>query len=219
MMESTGVGNLRRGYTIFYTSNYENEISSDTQLSIFNEVLNDETLPKMSTKSKNEYMFKTPLNIVFTSSEPERRFIEGLCSKDVAKKIDSWIKSRDRGFYSIEYSLKYGSEGSKSRKFRQKSFNPDFFIKVNKDNVDYFLVIEIKADKDDSNENKAKYKYAKEHFERLNQILEDKKINQKYIFHFLSPNGYSEFFEYLKKGLIFKNQETFRCELENMLEE
>lgn len=219
MMESTGVGNLRRGYTIFYTSNYENEISSDTQLSIFNEVLNDETLPKMSTKSKNEYMFKTPLNIVFASSEPERRFIEGLCSKDVAKKIDSWIKSRDRGFYSIEYSLKYGSEGSKSRKFRQKSFNPDFFIKVNKDNVDYFLVIEIKADKDDSNENKAKYKYAKEHFERLNQILEDKKINQKYIFHFLSPNGYSEFFEYLKKGLIFKNQETFRCELENMLEE
>ena len=98
-------------------------------------------------------------------------------------------------------------------------FNPDFFIKVTKDKMDYFVVVEIKADKDDSDENKAKYKYAKEHFERLNEKLKESKINQKYIFHFLSPEGYTTFFEYLKDGRILDGQEKFRCELENLLEE
>ena len=35
---STGIGNLRRGYTIFYSNNYLNEISPEQQLSIFNEL-------------------------------------------------------------------------------------------------------------------------------------------------------------------------------------
>jgi len=83
----------------------------------------------------------------------------------------------------------------------------------------YFIVVEIKSDKDDSSENKAKYKYAKEHFERLNEKLQDIKINQKYIFHFLSPNGYTEFFEYLKNGILLESQSKFRCELENLLED
>ena len=45
------------------------------------------------------------------------------------------------------------------------------------------------------------------------------KINQKYIFHFLSPNGYTEFFEYLKSGVLLESQSKFRCELENLLED
>ena len=81
------------------------------------------------------------------------------------------------------------------------------------------IIVEIKSDKDDSTENKAKYKYAKEHFEKLNQKLEDQKIKQKYIFHFLSPNGYSTFFEYLKNKTLLEGQYKFRCELENLLEE
>ncbi len=39
---------------------------------------------------------------------PERRFIEKLTSEANAKLIDGWIKSRDTGFYSIEYSWRKG---------------------------------------------------------------------------------------------------------------
>ena len=139
-------------------------------------------------------------------------FVEYLCKEEVATKIESWIKSRDRGFYSIEYSQR------KANHQKIGNFNPDFIIKINKDDVEYFIVVEIKADKDDCDENKAKYKYAKEHFERLNKKLEEKKIRQKYIFHFLSPNGYATFFDYLKKETLLEGQEKFRCELELLLE-
>ena len=217
--ESSGIGNFRRGYSLFYTNDWENEIVNEEQRSIMKQIVNDESLPKSADKNQNEFLFKTPVNVVFTNAEPERKFVENLCKKDVAEKIDSWLKSRDRGFYGIEYSLRYGSKDSKTRKYTQNTFNPDFFIKIEKDAVEYFLVIEIKADKDDSAENKAKYKYAKEHFERLNGKLKEQDIKQEYIFHFLSPNGYTTFFEYLKDGRLLKGQSKFRCELENLLEE
>jgi len=139
--------------------------------------------------------------------------------KQEAEKIKNWLKSRDRGFYGIEYSLRYGNKESKTRKYTHPTFNPDFFIKIKKDDIEYFLVVEIKADKDDCDDNKAKYKYAKEHFERLNEKLKEQGIKQEYIFHFLSPNGYTTFFEYLKDERILKGQSKFRCELENLLEE
>lgn len=217
--ESSGIGNLRRGYSLFYTNNYDNEIEREDQKKIFSQVLKDESLPMSALRPQNEFLFKTPLNIVLASSEPERKFIEYLCKKDIVPIIDSWIKSRDRGFYSIEFSLRYGGKESKTRRYTQKNFNPDFFIKIRKEDFDYFLVVEIKSDKDDSEENKAKYKYAKEHFERLNTKLEQLEIKQKYIFHFLSPNGYTAFFEYLKNGTLLVGQDKFRCELENLLEE
>lgn len=150
--------------------------------------------------------------LFFANAEPERRFIENLCKKDITEKIDAWLKSRDRGFYGIEYSWR------PSNHQKIGMFNPDFFIKITKNGTEYFVVVEIKADKDDSDENKAKYKYAKEHFERLNEKLADDDIKQKYFFHFLSPEGYTTFFEYLKDGRILDGQENFRCELENLLE-
>lgn len=216
---SAGIGNLRRGLSIFYTNNYDNEIIREDQKLIFDKLVEDESLPRSAMKEKNEFLFNTPLNVVFASSDPERKFIEYLCKKNITKIIDSWLKSRDRGFYSIEYSLRYGGKDSKTRKYRQRNFNPDFFIKIKHNDYDYFIIIEIKSDKDDSEENKAKYKYAKEHFERLNEKLVEQKIKQKYIFHFLSPNGYTEFFDYLKNGILLEGQDRFRCELENMLEE
>lgn len=219
MNESSGIGNLRRGYSLFFTNNYDNEIEKEEHKKIFEQLVEDESLPRSAMKEQNEFIFKTPLNIVIASSEPERKFIEYLCKRDVAAKIEGWIKSRDRGFYSIEYSMKYGSKDSKTRKYAQKSFNPDFFIKVKTNDCEYYIVVEIKSDKDDSEENKAKYKYAKEHFERLNLKLDEQRINQKYIFHFLSPNGFTEFFEYLKNGTLLVGQHIFRCELENLLEE
>lgn len=217
--ESSGIGSLRRGSTVFFSNNYENEVAGEQQKVIFEQLIDDQSLPRSAMKETNEFLFKTPLNIVVASSDPERKFIDLLCKKDIAKKIDSWIKSRDRNFYGIEYSIKYGGKNSKTRRYTQRSFNPDFFIKITHEDYNYFIVVEIKADKDDSEENKAKYKYAKEHFERLNQKLDELKIKEKYIFHFLSPNGYTEFFDYLKNGTLLEGQARFRCELENLLEE
>ena len=71
------------------------------------------------------------------------------------------------------------------------AFNPDFFIKLTEDGIDTIVVVEIKDDGDDSDENKAKYRYALDHFENLNEKLENSGINQKYIFHFLSPISYN----------------------------
>jgi type III restriction enzyme len=204
---------------LFYTNDWEKEISDDLQRGIMQTIKEDESFPKSADKEQNQFLFKTPVNVVFANAEPERKFIENLCKKDIAEKVCAWLKSRDRGFYGIEYSVRYGSENSKTRKYSQNTFNPDFFIKVIKNDVEYFVVVEIKADKDESGENKAKYKYAKEHFERLNKKLEEGGIKQKYIFHFLSPEGYTTFFEYLKDGRILDGQEKFRCELENLLEE
>lgn len=211
--ENTGIGNFRRDSSLFYTNNFENEVNGD-QLEIIKSVIEDESLPRSAVKEQNEFLFKTPLNVAVTRGQPERLFVEGLCKKDVAEKITAWIKSRDRGFYGIEYTWKKGKHQQTNL-----NFNPDFFIKVQKNDTDYILVVEIKADKDDSDENKAKYKYALEHFERLNKRLEDDKINQKYIFHFLSPNGYTEFFEYLKNETLLEGQDRFRCGLELLLED
>jgi len=216
--ESSGIGNFRRGYSLFYTNNWENEILDDEQRNIMQKLKEDESFPKSADKEQNEFLFKTPVNVVFANAEPERRFIENLCKKDIAEKIDAWLKSRDRGFYGIEYSVRHGGAGSKTRTYSHNTFNPDFFIKISKSGTEYLVVVEIKADRDDSEDNKAKYKYAKEHFERLNQKLEEGGIKQKYVFHFLSPEGYTTFFEYLKDGRILDGQEKFRCELENFLE-
>ena len=211
--ESAGIGNFRRDSSLFLTNNFENEVLEE-QKSIINELTKDESLPRSAIKEQNEFLFKTPLNIVITKGQPEKSFVEYLCKKEVAEKIESWIKSRDRGFYSIEYTWRKNNHQQKNL-----SFNPDFFIKIVKGDFVFHLVIEIKADKDDCDENKAKYKYALEHFERLNEKLEEQSIKEKYIFHFLSPNGYTEFFDYLKNDTLLEGQDKFRCELENLLEE
>ena len=211
--ESLAIGNLRRDYSVFFTNNWKNEILNEDQQKIFEQVIEDETLPRQAIKELNEFLFKTPVNIVFTNAKPERDFVDYLCKKEIAEKIECWIKSRDRGFYQIEFSWR------KANHQKIGNFNPDFIIKVLKDDFEYFIVVENKSDKDDSDENKAKYKYAKEHFERLNKKLEEQEIKQKYIFHFLSPNGYTTFFEYLKNGTLLEGQDKFRCELENLLEE
>ena len=152
--------------------------------------------------------------MVFATGDPEIDFIDCLCKIENANCIDAWIKSRDTGFYSIEYSWK-----KNTHQVKNQQFNPDFFIKMHKNDKTYYLVIEIKADGDDSEENKAKYRYAVNHFDNLNEILEENGEKEEYIFHFLSPNAYPEFFNYIKNNKILKGQQNFRCELENLLEE
>ncbi len=199
--ESVRYSTLMKDTTIFYTDDYENEIINE-QKDIFHQIV--EELPRKRSIEVNKYNFKTPLNIVFASMEPEKKFVERLIKPELSSKIDSWIKSRDVGFYSIEYLLRKGAN--------IKSFNPDFFIKID-DNI---LVVEVKADGDDSDENKAKYHAANRHFKALNKELEANGIEQRYWFFFLSPSSYNDFVEFIIDNRIFSV--TFRSSLEDLID-
>ena len=203
--ESIAVGAIKHGSIVFYTENFKEECKNGL-IDVLQDIVDDEALPRSASKEVNPYCFKTPVNIVLTKLEPERKFVETLVNSHLCQKLDAWIKSRDMGFYSIEYSWRKGEHPT------QGSFNPDFFIKVG----NKIVVVEIKSDGDDSEENKAKHRWAKKHFEDLNGELEDAKIKQEYFFHFLSPDSYSEFAEYLIDGRLFKRK--FRSSLEDLLE-
>jgi type III restriction enzyme len=171
-------------------------------------LIEDETLPRMTLKEvRNKFKFKTPLNVVFTHSDPERKFVEKII--DNSDLVDAWIKSRDTGFYSIDYSWRKGEHP------KQAKFNPDFFIKVD----DKIIVIEIKEDalinkiKEDENlakETRAKYRYAIEHFQRLNSLQKE----QVYYFSFLTSVDFDNFFGVLKKGNFKGFKSTLDAELE-----
>lgn len=202
--ESIAVGNLRHGSTVFYTENFQNETNEETANNL-NDFLDNEDRFVSASKEINPYSFKTPLSLVFTKGTPERKFVENLCKQKNCEKIDSWIKSRDQGFYDIEYSWRKGEHPT------QNTFNPDFFIKVGNN----IVIIEIKADGDDTEENRAKLRYGKEYVRDLNKELEKQGIKTKYYFHFLSPISFSEFFEYLSDGRLFKRE--FRSDIEKIL--
>lgn len=203
--ESLAVGNVRRGATVFYADTFEKEIEAE-QRDILKEIVDDESLPRSASKEINHYCLKSPVSVVLTKQDPERKFVETIVNSRVCEKIDAWIKSRDQNFYSIEYSWRKGEHPT------QSNFNPDFFLKFG-DNI---VVIEIKSDDDDSDENKAKYRWAKNHFEALNDELKKSKIKQRYFFHFLSPKSYAEFTDYLLDGRLFKGE--FRSSLEDKLD-
>lgn len=197
---SLGIGSLRRDSSVFYDE-YSIGRSELSDAKLIKELEEDESLPRSALiKVANKYNFKTPLNVVFGSSKPERKFIQGLTADETARAIDAWIKSLDVGFYSIEYSWRKGEHP------KQGSFNPDFFIKIGSN----IIVVEIKMDDDISDENRAKLRYAKEHFGRVNDLQE----KQRYYFKFLSPGSFDPFFEALRKG-TYKN---FKSELEAKLE-
>jgi type III restriction enzyme len=198
--DSLGVGALRREHSIFF-DDYSSKEGDEEDRKLLKELLEDETLPVYSLQRvENAFNFKTPVNVVFTSYKPERDFIKRLISEENAKFIDAWIKSPDAGFYSIGYSWRKGEHP------KQGSFNPDFFIKVGKD----ILVIEIKQDGDFSAENKAKLRYAKEHFNRLNTLQSE----QRYHFKFLSPESYDLLFQRLREGKYQDFTSTIEADLE-----
>ena len=180
--------------------------SDNGMIDILKDIIANENLPRSASKEVNHYCFKTPVNVTLTKLEPERKFVGTLANSYLCEKLDAWIKSCDMGFYSVEYSWRKGEHTT------QGSFNPDFFLKIG-DNI---VVVEIKSNGDDSEENKAKYRWAKKHFEDLNTELKNAKIKQKYFFHFLSPASYSEFTQYLIDGRLFRGE--FKSELEDLLE-
>jgi type III restriction enzyme len=209
--ESISVLGLRSGGTVFYTDDYESEIVLEDSISALKEIkeiLGDSR--SIFPDPVNIHLFKTPIDIVFTARDPERQFVLELIKEKNAACIDSWFKSKNQSFYSIEYSFTKGTHTDTYQ------FNPDFFILIKKDDVEYISVVEVKSDDDDSEENKQKYLYAREHFDLLNEKLKEENIRQTYFFNFLSPKNYPAYFDYLRDGRLIEGE--YKSELDIMLE-
>lgn len=201
------VSSLSKEGAIFYDDE-SLKLSEDNEIKIIQEVERDftEGSSKLNTACKtkidNSYNFKTALNLILVSHKPEREFVRHLVKEENAKKIDAWIKSRDTGFYTINYSWRKGEHP------QNKKFNPDFLIKI--DNK--ILIIETKTHSDISKENKGKVNYAKKHIKNLNKLQN----KQKYYFWMISPQDYDEFFRKLRDGKYIDFVSTFELDLENL---
>jgi type III restriction enzyme len=218
-MDRTGirVSELERDRTVFLSEDYETEVGEANKfvLEYINELRGrpkdkqqlflfkpedfverrDEiirTFVKGDTRPPyivNTSKLKSPQNIVLVSHSPEKEFVFQLI--DNSDYIDSWIKSPDKNFYSIDYE--YWKRG-KDRV--RRSFNPDFFIKIDLDNYISRLesegkqkylenlkklqdegietlikVVEIKSDEERDEATPKKEEYAKAHFEQVNSKL------------------------------------------------
>ena len=110
--------------------------------------------------------FKTPWNVHYTSHEPERKFSDLLFEN--AELFEAFVKMPNTGAYAFPYSYK-PAKAAKTH-VANENFNPDFFIKLSVGHE--ILVVEIKAEGDDSNRNRAKCRDGLKHFETLNEQLE-----------------------------------------------
>jgi len=208
--ENVSILGLKNGSTIFYSDNYAGEIVLGDSLSAFEEIKENDFLPKYAVPdSINPLLFKTPMDLVFTSREPERKFVKELIKQENANNLTSWLKSKSQSFYSIEYSYTKGTHTN------SHLFNPDFFILIRQDDFEYISVVEIKSDDDESDENIQKNKYAIDHFKELNNRLSEKGINQRYFFNFLSPQNFNDYFAYLRDKRLIKG--LYRSELDVLL--
>lgn len=167
---------LRKGSTgkLFYKPSYPNYLS-DGESQILKEMMDSDDFEL----SPNDGM-KTPMLSLITSHSPEKKFLNLLLKSVNADHYDSFIKSADRGFYSIPYSYKKGTH------MKYQSFNPDFFIKKG----NQVLVVEIKSDQEDKFESRAKLRDSLQHFAELNKRQDE----IEYIFLMLSPQDYESFF-------------------------
>ena len=151
--------------------------------------------------------FKTPLNLMFVSFEPELKFTRSIFNN--IELFDSVLKSPDKGFYLFPYS--YKPDEKASTHVKRENFNPDFFLKVQSKNE--IFVVEIKADGDTKQKNRAKYRDGKEHFEALNRKLKQNKIDWIYYFYFLSPEDITEFFQAIRDERYIDWKSTLMQEL------
>jgi len=113
-----------------------------------------------------------------------------------ASLFDSIVKMPNTGGYAFPYSYK-PAKAAKTH-VANEHFNPDFFLKI-KDSSD-ILVVEIKAEGDDSNRNRAKLRDGAKHFDSLNERLKAAKEPWRYHFYFLSPDDYAAFFDQVRRS-------------------
>ena len=167
---------LKKGSTgkLFYKSVYEKALN-DVESQVFQEMLDSDDY-ELAQIDK----MKTPMLSVVSNHSPEKKFLNFLLRSDYESYYDSFIKSADRGFYSIRYSYKKGTH------MKYLNFNPDFFIKK----AGLILVVEIKSDQEDANETRAKLRDSQAHFSELNK----RQSEFEYLFFMLSPQDYENFF-------------------------
>jgi len=201
--DSVGIGALRREDVTVFLDDNSLDLTDEEGRVVLQAVLDDESLPRSAyIKVDNAYYFKTPLNVVIADHKPEREFVRRLIRPENATIIDTWIKAPDRDFYPIEYSWRKGEH------VKRPTFNPDFFVKVG----EQVWVVEIKDDSelaDPTDENKGKYKAARQHFDTLNGSQSE----SVYHFHFLTPRDYDKFFKFLRD-----RNYSFTSELDAALE-
>lgn len=159
----------------------------------FGDVANDQDKVLASRiRNVDSGAFKSPWNVHYASHEPERLFSDLLfASGDL---FDSFVKMPNTGAYDFPYSYKPATAARTH--VANEHFNPDFFLKVTDAND--ILVVEVKAEADDSNRNKAKCRDGMKHFDTLNERLANTKEKWRYHFYFLSPEDFTSFFEHVR---------------------
>jgi type III restriction enzyme len=150
--------------------------------------------PKNVYEVGNAYDFKTPVNLVLTDHQPERRFAQKLLQARNAKALRSWVKAPDTGFYEIEYAFQEGGVGRSKR----GRFNLDFFLWLK--DQDTVVACEVKADGDDSWRNKGKMVAAHAHFAEVNRLLEEAGEARRYVVRIVTPKDYDKFLELIRAG-------------------
>lgn len=189
---------LKKGSTakLYYKSVYE-KVLNDVERQVFQEMVDADDYELAQSEK-----MKTPMLSVVSNHSPEKKFLNFLLRSDHESHYDSFIKSADRGFYSVPYSLKKGTH------MKYLNFNPDFFIKKSHS----ILVVEIKGDQEDANETRAKLRDSLAHFIELNK----RQNESEYLFFMLSPRDYEEFFI----GLAGDSMKQYQSSLmEHLLDE
>lgn len=143
-------------------------------------------------KEVDSAKFKLPWNILYVSHEPEREF--SMLLFENAHLFDAFAKMPNVGGYAFPYSYK-PAKVAKTH-VANENFNPDFFIKVR--GAHDILVVEVKAEGDDSSRNRAKCRDGLVHFATLNEHLKAAGEPWHYDFYFLSPEDYASFFEQVR---------------------
>ncbi|MCK4359673.1 MAG: DEAD/DEAH box helicase family protein [Candidatus Cloacimonetes bacterium] len=197
---SLSINELKRDKGIMY-SNQSIEILNKDELDVLDEVIN-EIRGRYNIRIDDE-KYKSPSSITFLTSKNEIDFAKRLTMEENIENIDKWIKSKDRGFYSIPYIHRPGMHS------KQLNFNPDFIIKKNNEKI---IIVEIKSDDDTQIKNRDKIVGAESYFKEINKKLNKKK--QLYLFHFLSPQNYNEFFQ-----KVIRNDQNFISDLHLQLRE
>jgi len=206
---SSDINGFKTKKVLFYISDLEDSLIQDkASLETFKK-LTDSSNGYRFKQIDNKYNFKTPQFGIVTTGDPEKEFLTALTTDaELINSIDSFIKSDDMNFYSIDYSWKKGTHTKNGQ------FNPDWFIKQG-DNI---IVVEVKDDSHLSEpdiENIGKNKAATKHFELLNEYSKNNNSLTRYIFTFLTPKDFDIFF----KRLIEKDLMNFKSRLDVKLSE
>lgn len=190
---------LRGSTTVFYTDDAADGFKQPEERGLWESWIEDRAIGVKRPTSEFGHLpgvlkpidvakFKCPTNLLVARYKPEQKFVEHVFVH--AGLFDAFFKNADAGFYSFPYSFKSSLRATTHA--RTENFNPDFILKLA--GRDIVLVVEIKADGDDANRNKAKLRDAKEHFKRLNERLEVAGKPWRYHFYFLSSDDYGTFF-------------------------